>query len=88
MAQVAILPMNLSDRAADFEMKRTIIAGIVTLGLVLWAHQLPTIGGRVPMVFVALWFGSATMVALIFSMDSGNPHVQDTLPRDVIHFDL
>jgi hypothetical protein len=69
-------------------MKRTIIAGIVTLGLVLWAHRLPTIGGRLPMVFVALWFGSATMVALIFSMDGGNPHVQDTLPRDVSRRDL
>ena len=43
-------------------------AGLLTLGLVLWAHQLRTIGGRVPMVFVALWFGSTAMVALIFSM--------------------
>lgn len=43
------------------------VAGVVTLGLVLGAHQYRTIGGRVPMVFVALWFGSATMVALVFS---------------------
>ena len=44
---------------------------MVTLGLVLWAHQLRTIGGRVPMVFVALWFGSAAMVAMVFSMAPG-----------------
>lgn len=64
-------------------MKRIVIAGIVTVGLVLWAHQLPTIGGRVPMVFVALWFGSATMVALIFSMADFNPRPGNARPRDV-----
>jgi hypothetical protein len=64
-------------------MKRIITAGIITFGLVLWAHQLPTIGGRVPMVFVALWFGSATMVALIFSMEGFNPQFWVVQPRDV-----
>ena len=63
-------------------MKRIITAGIVTVGLVLWAHQLPTIGGRVPMVFVALWFGSATMVALVFSMEGFNPQFWGAQPRD------
>lgn len=48
-------------------MKKFLAAGLVTVGLVLWAHQLPTIGGRVPLVFVALWFGSAIMVALVFA---------------------
>ncbi len=51
------------------QMAKIVAAGLVTLGLVLWAHQLRTIGGRVPMVFVALWFGSAAMVALVFSME-------------------
>ncbi len=46
---------------------RLVVAGLVTVGMVLGAHQWQTIGGRVPMVFVALWFGSATMVALVFS---------------------
>lgn len=64
-------------------MKRIVTAGIVTVGLVLWAHQLPTIGGRVPMVFVALWFGSATMVALIFSMAEFSPRPGNARPRDV-----
>ncbi len=50
-------------------MKRIAISGLITLALILWAHQLATIGGRVPMVFVALWFGSATTVALVFTMD-------------------
>lgn len=50
-------------------MKRILAAGIATVCLVLWAHRLPTIGGRVPMVFVALWFGSATMVAMVFSAE-------------------
>jgi len=44
-----------------------VVAGVVTVGMVLGAHQWRTIGGRVPMVFVGLWFGSATMVALVFS---------------------
>lgn len=48
---------------------RLLATGLITLGLVLGAHQWQTIGGRVPMVFVALWFGSATMVALVFSPD-------------------
>ena len=64
-------------------MKRVIVAGVVTLGLVLWAHQLSTIGGRVPMVFVALWFGSATMVASIFSMDDRDPLFPGTLTGDI-----
>jgi hypothetical protein len=68
---------------ARIKMKRIITAGIVTFGLVLWAHQLPTIGGRVPMVFVALWFGSATMVALIFSTEGSNPQFWGVQPRDV-----
>ena len=63
-------------------MKRIITAGIVTLGLVLWAHQVPTIGGRVPMVFVALWFGSATMVAVVFAMEGARPHFPGLLPGD------
>jgi len=46
---------------------RLLVAGVVTVGMVLGAHQWRTIGGRVPMVFVALWFGSATIVALVFS---------------------
>jgi hypothetical protein len=46
---------------------RLVVAGVVTVGMVLGAHQWRTIGGRVPMVFVALWFGSATIVALVFS---------------------
>lgn len=52
-------------------MTRIVIAGVVTAGLILWAHQLATIGGRVPMVYVALWFGSAAMVALVFSGPAG-----------------
>jgi hypothetical protein len=44
-----------------------VVAGVVTVGMVFGAHQWRTIGGRVPMVFVGLWFGSATMVALVFS---------------------
>jgi hypothetical protein len=51
-------------------MKRIILAGIVTAALVLWAHQSPEIGGRVPLVFVSLWFGSAVVVSLIFSTES------------------
>lgn len=47
--------------------KRLITTGLVTIALVLGARHWQTIGGRVPMVFVALWFGSATMVALVFS---------------------
>ena len=46
---------------------RLVTTGLLTVGLVLWARHWPTIGGRVPMVFVALWFGAATMVALMFS---------------------
>jgi hypothetical protein len=49
-------------------MIRILVANIVTYGLVLWAHQSPTIGGRVPMVFVATWFGSAVIVAMVFLM--------------------
>jgi len=64
-------------------MKRIITAGIVTVGLVLWAHQLPTIGGRVPMVFVALWFGSATIVALVFSTEGFDPEMLGAQPRHV-----
>jgi hypothetical protein len=51
--------------------KRVVIAGILTVGLVLWAHQLHGIGARVPMVFVALWFGSTAMVALVFAIEGG-----------------
>ncbi len=46
---------------------RLVVTGLATLALVLYARHWETIGGRVPMVFVALWFGSATMVALVFS---------------------
>jgi len=59
-------------------MKRIVAAGLVTIGLVLWAHQVPTIGGRVPMVFVALWFGSSTIVAMVVSTDGARP--QPTAP--------
>lgn len=79
---------RVDDRACtadgDFRMKRIVIAGIVTVVLVLWAHQLPTIGGRVPMVFVALWFGSATMVAMIFSMEGFTPRFWGAQPREAI----
>ncbi|HEY4320730.1 MAG TPA: hypothetical protein VGM77_06060 [Gemmatimonadales bacterium] len=68
--------MNTSRRAATYRLskesralKRLLAAGVITIALVLGAHQWRTIGGRVPMVFVALWFGSATMVALVFSPD-------------------
>ena len=64
-------------------MRKIVGAGIVTLGLVLWAHQLATIGGRVPMVFVALWFGSATMVAMIFVTEGFTPRVWGTPPHDL-----
>ena len=64
-------------------MKRTLIAGMVTVGSILWAHQLPTIGGRVPMVFVALWFGSTVMVAFVFAMDSTDPQIQGPRLREV-----
>jgi len=63
-------------------MLQILTAGIATIGLVLWAHQLPTIGGRVPMVFVALWFGSATMVALIFGMAKGNWPFREIVPSE------
>jgi hypothetical protein len=46
---------------------RLVVTGLVTIALVLYARHWQTIGGRVPMVFVALWFGSATMVAMVFS---------------------
>ncbi|MEP6573620.1 MAG: hypothetical protein ABJD11_13025 [Gemmatimonadota bacterium] len=65
------------------QMKRIIVAALSTSGLILWAHQLPTIGGRVPMVFVAFWFGSAAIVALIFSMEGGNPSLGELLPREI-----
>jgi hypothetical protein len=61
-------------------MTRLIIAALATLGLVLWAHQLPTIGGRVPMVFVALWCGSAALVALIFSTEGATPRLPGATP--------
>jgi hypothetical protein len=64
-------------------MKRIVAAGIVTAGLVLWAHQSPGIGARVPMVFVALWFGSATMVAFVFSIEGFSPPFWRSQPRDV-----
>src|SRR5579871_3654171 len=63
-------------------MKAIIIAAIVTLGLVLWAHQSPTIGGRVPMVFVALWFGSATMVAVTFRREEAKRPVPTASAQD------
>ncbi len=47
--------------------RRLVATGLVTIALVLGARHWQTIGGRVPMVFVALWFGSATIVALVFS---------------------
>ncbi len=58
-------------------MKKIIAAGLITFGLILWAHKLPTIGGRVPMVFVALWFGSTTIVALVFSLNDFPPRRAD-----------
>ncbi|MEP6617664.1 MAG: hypothetical protein ABJE47_00055 [bacterium] len=63
-------------------MKRIVAAATVTVGLILWAHQLVTIGGRVPMVFVALWFGSAAMVALIFAMNGVKPPYADVPDSD------
>ncbi len=47
--------------------RRLLLAGLLTVAMVLGAHQWRTIGGRVPMVFVGLWFGSSIMVALVFS---------------------
>ena len=35
------------------------------------------------MVFVALWFGSTTIVALVFSMEGFNPQSWGVQPRDV-----
>lgn len=61
---------------------RIVSAGVITIGLILWAHQLPTIGGRVPMVFVALWFGSATIVALVFMVEAFDPDTPEPSPRD------
>jgi hypothetical protein len=73
-------------------MTKILAAGVVTLGLVLGAHQLRTIGGRVPMVFVALWFGSAAMVALVFSMEGAantpRPVTREHLWRDKIRLAL
>ncbi|HTJ00773.1 MAG TPA: hypothetical protein VL527_17965 [Dongiaceae bacterium] len=69
-------------------MIKIILAGIMTFGLVLWAHQESTIGGRVPMVFVALWFGSATMVALIFSRAGFAPRLGKLPVRDATRQDL
>jgi hypothetical protein len=40
------------------------------------------------MVFVALWFGSATMVALVFSADGLNPQGWGAQPRAVTRQDL
>jgi len=57
----------------DGRVKSVVATGLVTVGLILWAHRLPTIGGRVPLVFVALWFGSSTMVALVFAEGSPSP---------------
>lgn len=47
--------------------RRLLWAGLLTIAMVFGAHQWRTIGGRVPMVFVGLWFGSALIVALVFS---------------------
>ena len=63
-------------------MKRIVFVEIATIGLVLWAHQSPEIGARVPMVFVALWLGSATIVALIFSIEGFNPRFGAVQPTD------
>jgi hypothetical protein len=63
-------------------MKIIVAAEILTFGLVLWAHQLLTIGGRVPMVYVAMWFGSTTIVALIFSMRGFSPRFSETQHQD------
>ncbi|HEY4307417.1 MAG TPA: hypothetical protein VGM82_23290 [Gemmatimonadaceae bacterium] len=51
-------------------MKQTGAVTLLTIGLILWVHQLPTIGGRVPLVFVVAWFGAAAIVALIFAQPS------------------
>lgn len=48
-------------------MKQTGAVTLLTLGLILWVHQLSTIGGRVPLIFVVAWFGAAAIVALIFA---------------------
>jgi hypothetical protein len=48
-------------------MKQTGAVTLLTLGVILWVHQVPTIGGRVPLVFVVAWFGAAAIVALIFA---------------------
>jgi hypothetical protein len=51
-------------------MKQTGAVTLLALGLILWVHQLPTIGGRVPLVFVVAWFGATAIVALIFARPS------------------
>lgn len=53
------------------------MAIVTTLVLVLAANQIGDIGGRIPYVFLVLWFGSATIVALVFV-----PRKTDTDGRD------
>lgn len=64
-------------------MKRVVTAGIITIGAILWAHQLPTIGGRVPVVFVVLWFGSTTMVAFVLAIEATDPPLGGPQPGDL-----
>nr|CAS02814.1 putative integron gene cassette protein [uncultured bacterium] len=61
--------------------KQLFITSAATLGLVAWAHSLPTIGGRVPMVFIAMWFGSSTIVALIFRNALQDPKTPEVWHR-------
>lgn len=68
---------------ANIVMKRILAAATITLGLMVWAHQIPTIGGRVPVVFVIFWFGSATIVAMIFAADVAELPFRNALPHDV-----
>ncbi|MEO8032732.1 MAG: hypothetical protein ABJC74_11395 [Gemmatimonadota bacterium] len=62
-------------------MKRIVTAALIAFGLILWAHQLPTIGGRVPLVFVGFWFGSTVIVALIVSIEAVNPSIGEVMRR-------
>lgn len=50
---------------------RLLITGVVTVAVVLMADRTEPGGVRISFVFVALWIGSATMAALVFSQKTG-----------------
>ena len=49
------------------ELKIVVIISAATIALVLAADRVHEIGERIPYVILSLWFGSATIAALIFS---------------------